>query len=168
VLSDPKLGAVAATSRSVDGFFAPGQFFDLDDAERLSQPSFQRMPAGVRIEPAAAGADPTAFAVRAALGYETIPSAPGARYRPNDATMDTALQGDALSDRARRWHGPRRPVLVRARRYVLASTETLLVDDTATPKEGFASRAQAEQAIRAAATADPARAALLQIVERAA
>lgn len=41
-------GAVAAKT-NVDDFFAPAQFFDLNDDEKLARPSFEEMPAGVLV-----------------------------------------------------------------------------------------------------------------------
>jgi hypothetical protein len=148
---ESKLTLSAANARTVTGYFAPGQFFDLDDTQRLSRPSFEHMDAGLQIDPPVL-ADPTPFLIPAGMGYETI---------------GAVVAEDAENDPIRRWDGPRRAVFVRPPRFVIASTDTLATD-AATPAEGFTSRAQAAQALRNTIAADPSRAGLLQIVERAA
>jgi hypothetical protein len=48
-LASPLIGAAPAGAVSeVDDLFAPGQFLDLTDDERLSRPSFEQFPAGAR------------------------------------------------------------------------------------------------------------------------
>lgn len=165
-IGDARLGTASAATPSIDGPFAPGQFLDLDEGEQLAAPAFQQLPAGVRVEPGAGdpAADPTAFAVRATLGYEEVPAPPAPRRRVPDArVVDAALAGGFDG-----WQAPARPVVVRGPRYVIASTDTLALDAALTPPGGFASRTLALEALRAAAAADPARASLLQLVERAA
>ncbi len=55
----------------VQDWFAPGQFLDLSDTERLSRPSFERMDAGLRI-----GADALAFAGSSAEDADLLATVP--------------------------------------------------------------------------------------------
>lgn len=50
-LDNPRVGGHRIASASIEEAFAPAQYFDLEVAERLELPSFQRLPAGLRIEP---------------------------------------------------------------------------------------------------------------------
>lgn len=68
-LSDARVGGQPVTSESVDDWFAPAQFFDLSEAEKLSAPSFEEMPAGLRLGDDGVEAGPGR---EATLGYEEI------------------------------------------------------------------------------------------------
>ena len=55
-ISSVSLGGQNQTTRPVKDFFAPAQFFEMSDDEKLSRPSFEPMAAGVSI-----GSDEFAF-----------------------------------------------------------------------------------------------------------
>ena len=48
-ISAPGLGGLSLTTQPVKDFFAPAQFFEMSDNEKLSRPSFESMTAGVSI-----------------------------------------------------------------------------------------------------------------------
>jgi len=48
-INSVKIGGTTAPTTPILDNFAPGQFFDLTDSERLTRPSFEKMQAGVRI-----------------------------------------------------------------------------------------------------------------------
>jgi hypothetical protein len=48
-ISHPQIGSAPAQGTDVTDFFAPGQFITLDDADKLSSPSFEAMVAGLTI-----------------------------------------------------------------------------------------------------------------------
>lgn len=161
-LTAPRFGTALASSAPLPGFFAPAQFFALDDAAKLSRPSFESMTAGMRIEPPApaAASDPTAFAIGATLGYETIPHPPDpARYHLPPEILGAAIAATAPASAAPR------PVVLQPVRYAIASSDTMATDAAQTPAGGFASRAEAAQALRDRFGAD---ATDFQIVEHAA
>jgi hypothetical protein len=72
-ISSVSLGGKNQTPDPVEDFFAPAQFFEMSDDEKLSRPSFEPMAAGVSI-----GSDAFAFGANAdwleveAIKFETI------------------------------------------------------------------------------------------------
>ena len=48
-ISSVSLGGQSQTTEPVKEFFAPAQFFEMSDDEKLSRPSFEPMAAGVSI-----------------------------------------------------------------------------------------------------------------------
>ena len=73
-ISSVSLGGQNQTTQSVKDFFAPAQFFEMSDDEKLSRPSFESMAAGVSI-----GSDEFDFTANAddwleveAIEFETI------------------------------------------------------------------------------------------------
>jgi hypothetical protein len=48
-ISRVSVGGLNQTTQPVTDFFAPAQFFEMSDDEKLSRPSFEPMPAGVRV-----------------------------------------------------------------------------------------------------------------------
>jgi hypothetical protein len=86
------LGGIAQTTRPVRDEFAPGQFFDLTDDERLTAPSFDQMDAGVSF-----GHDSDTFAraavVRSPFDYTdiTIGSDGTPTVEPDPAPADGPL-----------------------------------------------------------------------------
>src|SRR4029077_9772771 len=48
-ITSVSLGAQSQTTQAVKEFFAPAQFFEMSDDEKLSRPSFEAMAAGVTI-----------------------------------------------------------------------------------------------------------------------
>jgi hypothetical protein len=68
----PLINGVATGALSeVTDLFAPGNYFDLNEEERLSRPAFEPMPAGVRVLPPGEAA-PFAAARQVDLRYETF------------------------------------------------------------------------------------------------
>lgn len=68
-ITEAKINGQSRPLEPVSEFFAPAQFQDMPDDQKLSGPSFEQMPAGVRI-----GTDRVAFGapIAADLGYEEI------------------------------------------------------------------------------------------------
>ncbi len=73
-ISSVSLGAQSQTTESVKEFFAPAQFFEMSDDEKLSRPSFEPMVAGVTIGSAefAFTADADDWLEVDAIKFETI------------------------------------------------------------------------------------------------
>jgi hypothetical protein len=78
-----------AWNQKVSGYFAPAQFFDLSDDEKLAAPSFDTMPAGVRAGEDAHASGP---GVEAEIVYETW------LLTPDGATPPAAAAGYALPE----------------------------------------------------------------------
>src|SRR6185436_14440267 len=78
-----EVGGRQSAFEVVTDFFAPGQFEELSNAEKLSQPSFEKMPAGISVGSShIAIGDPASVRV-AAVDYETtVIDDPQARARP--------------------------------------------------------------------------------------
>jgi hypothetical protein len=146
-ITNPSINLVAATPHTSNGFFAPAQYLDLSDDEKLSRPSFESMPAGVRLD-ASAGMDAAVFAKQAAMDYETIPPELGP-YRPGSHVIDAELLSSMTQ--LSFWSGPKHPVTIVPPKFVISSTSTLAVDSTLTPPGGFSSRTQAAQTLHFAA-----------------
>jgi len=104
-ISSVTLGSETISSPPpVRDFFAPAQFFELSDDEKLSRPSFEALPAGVSF-----GADAFTFSANpddwlevAALTFDTImvnsqPNAP----RPSSPAGTYTLRPELLSKQAR-------------------------------------------------------------------
>jgi hypothetical protein len=127
----------------VRDWFAPGEYFDLTDAERLSRPSFERMDAGLHIgaDEVAYGGDragQAALMTTAAITYETKvigpdgqEVVPGPSYTPDPVKFTAAVtlgavarKGMAHTGRAR-YYGPRGGVEIVEPGYAVASAETL-------------------------------------------
>jgi hypothetical protein len=91
-ITEPRINGQPADLTPVAEYFAPAQFFDMPDDQKLSAPSFELMAAGVRI-----GADSSAFgsAVAADLSYEEIIVDSAATTEPE--TPPTSNRLDALS-----------------------------------------------------------------------
>jgi hypothetical protein len=93
--------AGSATSHAdVDDFFAPEQFAALSDAEKLSRPSFEKMPAGFSFGSTTARIGP---AIAADIEYETrlidseLESRRGLRYKVTQRFQDGVLWGSAAA-----------------------------------------------------------------------
>ena len=65
-ISSVSLGGQSPTTQSVPDFFAPAQFFEMSDDEKLSRPSFEPMPAGVSI-----GSDEFVFTTIPTIGSKS-------------------------------------------------------------------------------------------------
>ena len=156
------VAVVGVNGDPVDEFFAPAQFIDLADAERLRRPSFERMQAGVRVASTAVawgGKDNPALVAETDLAYETVVidgAAPPVRERESfDATADDLRLAAAIGAVGRaplRTTGPERfralPKNVRlaGTRFSVASTEDLVpvaLPDLAQSAPGYTAAWQA-------------------------
>lgn len=81
-LEDAMLGGAAAVVEAVDDWFASAQYFELSDADKLSAPSFEEMPCGLRLGDAGSAGGPAA---EFPLGYEQIVRDPD--VNANDAVL---------------------------------------------------------------------------------
>ncbi|MFZ5480956.1 MAG: DUF6603 domain-containing protein, partial [Myxococcota bacterium] len=142
-------------------WFATAQFFELDDAERLAAPSFERYPAGVR---APADVIEATDGVEAPAGWEVIRVTPkgrtaGERAAGADELARELREGPVAKARALRTsraaatHTP-------AAAFVVARRSTAAPDEGAVP----GTWADARAARRAAVAADPAARADLVVV----
>jgi hypothetical protein len=167
-----RVGDDTAAVAYVTDFFAAGQFQALGDAEKLSRPSFEKMPAGVTVTSADLEHGP---AVAAKLEYETkIVDSPwdsreAPRFQlPRHAMLAMAKVG-AVAVSALRRSGdaryvadvPRRVAVVDDERFVIASTRDLAVRaDLAAPT----TKGAALEALAAHVAANPGERATLQVV----
>lgn len=158
------LGANPASFTRVSEWFAPAQFEQLSDADRLSRPGFEQMTAGVSVANAAvtAGAAHTA-----ALIYETIliqgpTRAVVAPYRPTRAAqlLGVARAGTATAPLRPRADPPPR-VHLAEEHYVIASTLDLSARLDLAPA---GSRGATELALAAVLAADPGAREHLQVL----
>jgi hypothetical protein len=103
-LREPTVGGQPAASvTDVVDWFAPGQFFDLAEAEKLSAPSFEQLPAGLRFDaPGVTGGPGSAFV----LDYEQVirdpelavaDHRPEALYLPSAAAFSTAVRSSTAA-----------------------------------------------------------------------
>jgi hypothetical protein len=79
-----RVNDVQAAFRELTGEFAPAQFFELDEAAKLSRPSFEAYPAGAAITLAAASYDVVGGSDPADFSYEVITLVPGLDVPPGD------------------------------------------------------------------------------------
>ena len=136
------VAVVGATGAApVEEFFAPAQFIDLADAERLRRPSFERMQAGVRVAATAVawgGKDNPALFAETDLAYETVvidgAAAPVREIESFDASADDLLLAAAIGAVGRspmrntgpeRFRAPPKNVRLATTRFTVASTDDL-------------------------------------------
>jgi hypothetical protein len=128
-------------TQPVTDYFAPGQFLDLTEAERLARPSFEQLPCGVELSAAALrfGGDVDAgLLTGAAARYETkvVGAAPRARRAPAVGPLParTLAVSVQLGAAARTWadrpgggkyRGRPRTIQARDPRYVIVHREDL-------------------------------------------
>lgn len=159
--------------------FAPGQFFDLSDHEKLSGEAFQPLPAGERV-----GSDDVAFGGQTATQAQSYETSVIDRSEDYDAVVETfayAPAGEvvrALAERmtiavgpmrttgTERFAGPGQAVAVAEQTYVVARTDDLERASVGLP-EGGATKLEARQALERLAAEDPDEADGLQVVTRA-
>jgi len=88
------IGPVVATTASVQELFAPGQFFDMSDDDKLAAPSYEAMDAGVEFGDGGYTADFGA-AVRSPFSYTDIVIGPDGKPvlqpTPHQPTGDTVM-----------------------------------------------------------------------------
>lgn len=110
-ITEPRVNGQNADLAPVPEYFAPAQFFDMPDDQKLSGPSFELMDAGVRI-----GTDRVGFGapVAADLSYEEIivdtaakpePSTPSTPSRLDAASLFVQVQWGAANESAVRKAG---------------------------------------------------------------
>jgi hypothetical protein len=115
--------------------FAPAQFFELSDEEKLARPSFERYDAGVRVT---GGFAMSGTPVGKSTKYETYyVDTPGGVPRPEDPTPPPSLSdlGVVLSfgaaaraasrSPAQRYQAPGNPIVVAEPAFVLADQNTM-------------------------------------------
>ena len=165
------VGSHSAGFDAVSDWFAPAQFEELSDADKLSRPGFERMTAGVT-----AGAQIRAGApLTKVLEYETVIWAEGKRqggapYRPS---YDAQVAGTAVSSMAqapvrRRGSAAYAPPAGTPPRFVLEE-ETYVIASVSSLQArldlgGPVTRGQAELALRAHLASTPGDAGALQVV----
>jgi hypothetical protein len=173
-ISDFRINGSVVAHTAVQEDFAPAQFFNLTDVEKLARPSFEPHDAGASVDalPATCGT-----VVSKTIAYETFyVDAPGGELR-TDAAPRSDLFGLDLQVLARfgasgsaqirsagkaRYAAPGSPITVAPLRFVVADRSTLAaVGVGATAGSAYA---DAAAAFKAAVSAAPSRAGQLQIV----
>jgi hypothetical protein len=130
-----RVGTGAVPSDPMQEDFAPAQFFDLSDEEKLARPSFERHDAGLRL-----GALPVASGSPVAkdIAYETFyvdePGGPQRTDAPAGfwlidllAILEVGAAGHAVSTRTanRRYQSPGSPIVVQEPAFVVVDADTL-------------------------------------------
>jgi hypothetical protein len=159
-VSQVEVGSRTVSTAAVRDHFAPGQYRDMSDDEKLSSPSFERLEAGVSI-----GADQpqcgTAVTMTAEYEEIIIPEPTPPETRPK-YTMEAAAV-----TRVSHWRGGKRKARYRAQPIELALRSKVykVVAKTDLTKTGmaaeFATRIEARDAFSKMSPTDKAR---LQIV----
>ena len=182
-ISSVSLGGQNQTVQPVKDFFAPAQFFEMSDDEKLSRPSFESMGAGVSI-----ASDEFAFSAKAedrlevgAMEFETITidkqknessrSGPGDLYRLTPELLGRQSRfGAAANSDLRRTGRAKYRTAVGKYRIAKEGWSILKTDDmTVQPAPGMeggkpASYSEAEQALQKLRQENPAKAAGLKIL----
>jgi hypothetical protein len=170
-IDDVTLGTQATGADPVLEAFAPAQFFDLSDSEKLARKSFEQYGAGVRIAggTAANADDVVAMDVVYEVIYVPERQAP-AQFRLGKLRFDALLRTASVA-RSTFAYAARAPsalatpkVAVAGERFGVASTDDLTLSDA---NLVFASEAEARQALRGLVAADPSRAGALQVMPMA-
>ena len=132
-----RIGGVAVTPDTIQDDFAPAQFFELSEDEKLQRPSFEQHAAGVRV---AGGAVRTGTSVPASATYETFfVDTPGGEPRKDSGVvMPPPARGDlvavlqfgaaglaATGSSKRRYQTPGNPIRVAEPAFVLADKLTM-------------------------------------------
>jgi Family of unknown function (DUF6603) len=131
-----RVGSGANTSEPIQDDFAPAQFFDLTEEEKLERPSFERHDAGVRVSGTVATAAPVAKTTAYETYYVDTPGGPplldtGAappRFALGDlvAVLQFGAMGRAAKrTSARRYQTPGNPIRVTEPAFVLVDKTTL-------------------------------------------
>ncbi len=140
-ITDFRIGGSAVPRESVQDDFAPAEFFDLSDDEKLARPSFERHDAGVRL---GGGPDMVKCGspVPKNITYKTFfVDEPGGEVRPDDpgtpkrplllddlkAVLGTGAAGRSAMMRAgnRRYTAPGNPIRVTEPAFVVVNADTL-------------------------------------------
>ena len=131
-ITDWRLGGVAAPQEPVADDFAPAQFLDLSDDEKLARPSYEQHAAGVKMS---AGVVKSGTAVAKTLAYETsYIDVPGGAPRTDPVPtpplaavlgiLALGASGRAQAQAAPYWAAGN-PVVVMDPQFVLVGTDTL-------------------------------------------
>ncbi|MFL6139401.1 MAG: DUF6603 domain-containing protein [Frankiaceae bacterium] len=165
------LAAPGFAASPVDERFAMAQFLDLDDAAKLSRPSFERQHGGVALAPATGGAG-TGRMVRRVVRYEeVVVDTPFRTRRSRFVVMaaglfDHFLAGASVARsplsaaRARQLDPHADRVVAGGVGYVVAST----VDNRPVAAEAFTSHTAASEQLSTMLAADPGAAASLHVI----
>jgi Family of unknown function (DUF6603) len=174
-LTEPRVNGQLMEPTAVSEYFAPAQFFDVPDDQKLSGPSFELMTAGIRL-----GAGRVAFGapVAADLGYEEIivdssatpePAPPAPPARLDAQSLFVQVQWGAANQSAARHAGRAKyraegmAVSIAEPRFAIART-----DDSVQPAAATnLSFSEAKAALRQMRRANPGAASLLQVVPQA-
>ena len=177
------VGAQNPAPRPERDFFAPAQFFELSDAEKLSRPSFEALPAGVAFgaEGFAFGDQPADWLAIDALKFETIivdkdadasrTSAPEQPYQLTPARLGQQARFGAAATSDLRRTGREKYRTAGAKYQVVKEGWSIVADDDLTVqkapgvKPGQAmSYSEAVQALETLTKAEPAKASRLTIL----
>lgn len=166
-------GGDTVSSQPVEEPFAPGQYETLTDAQRLSRPSFEPMPAGVKVQGAAAttagAADLTSRTIlcrsfRASIAGDdpgasrSVAARLQAQMQSASAAQLTAMRSTGM-ERYALAPGAAPLVTLAPQTWTLASTDTLSGASGSTGTWG-----QTADALRSQRTSDPSQQEALQIV----
>ena len=170
------------TLQAVREFFAPAQFFEMSDAEKLSRPSFESMPAGVSLGSEgfsiSAGADD--WLEVPAIQFETIivgqeqdsgePTPPKDVYQLSPLLLGKQARFGAAANSVLRRTGTAKYRTTAGKHQVakkgwsIVSTDDLKVQAVPGIEERTVSYSEAEQALRKLKQQDPAKASGLKIL----
>ena len=189
VAGDPRFDVVALDADGrllgdadvVSDHFAPAQFLDLSDDERLGRPSFELMGAGVRLGASGAtwgGRDDPGLIAEADLSYETVvvggPGEPSRVREPFAGTADDLLLAASRGAVARgagrhtgpaRYRAPRTSAGLATTRYDVVSVSDLSAASVPDLPEASTSYTVARQALERHVTAHPTLRGSLQVIE---
>ena len=131
-ITDWRLGGVSVPQEEVEDDFAPAQFLDLSDDEKLARPSYEQHDAGVKMS---GGLVKSGSAVAKTLAYETsYIDTPGGELRGDPApapplvsvlgilSLGSAGRAQAMSQA---YWAAGNPVTVTAPQFVIVGTDTL-------------------------------------------
>lgn len=185
-ITQVRVGTDAQTGEPVKDFFAPGQYFEMGDDEKLTRPSFEQMTAGVGFgtEGVAITEEADDWVEVGALAYETVIVArQGPEARRSDAEEETekyrlsaeglqaqAQYGAAANSEVRRtgkakYRGAVGKYKVGKEGWSVVSAETMTVSQLAgTEGAKPTSYTEAVEALRKLKQKNPAQAAGLKIV----
>jgi hypothetical protein len=175
-LREVKLNGIETKPAPVTEHFAPAQFFEMNDDEKLSRPSFEPLEAGIRF-----GTDTTHCKnpVRTPIEYETIvldpkKAAPGetaetyplpAKHLPALALMGAAGRAAFRRTGKAKYRAPGPRIAVSDGLYVVATTDSLKKEPIPGLGEGEAfTYTKAAEALRNFVAAHPEQRGNLQIV----
>jgi hypothetical protein len=174
-------GRPAPDAALVEDHFAPAQFLDLTDDQRLQRPSFELMGAGVRLGSAGltwGGRDDPDLVADADMSYETrIVGAPGGSSGGREPFAGTAedlrlaaaagavARGPARHTGAARYRAPRTAAALPTTRYEVVSATDLSAASVPGLPDGATSYTLARQALDRHVAANPALRETLQVIE---